>query len=127
MNYYNNTTFPLVRQAAACCDNAYMLADVHSGLSGAGSFDVSGDVGVLVQITARPSAGLVLAGTPGYVWDVGWMSLSTGDGMLEEKRITREAMLWLPPIGKLATSFGFYLNEDFVVDVTELKPEPPPP
>lgn len=101
---------------------SYTLGTKHSGLSGAGSFSVSSLRGVLAQVTADPSSAKDRPGNPTYQWDLGWMSVLTGDGMIEERRLTRTNQVWLPTSMPFATTFGFYLNAGVRVDFTELKP-----
>jgi hypothetical protein len=96
---------------------------VHSGLTGSGSFAMSRLVGLRVEVTSGPPS-LVLPGNPRYLWDVGWMSVTDQGAMLQEKRITRDRMDWLPAGCPLATVFGFEANPAVTLRVTELQAEP---
>ena len=80
-------------------------------------------MGVEVTVTGRPGGGLVLPGNPDYLWNMGWMSVSDGQGMLEEKRITRDSMVWLPKSMQDALSFNYALDAGVTVNVRELAPE----
>ena len=99
----------------------YRKGTLHTALSGAGTLTVNDLVGVQVSIDTPP-AGLVQGGNPPYLFDQGWLSILTGDGMIQEQRLTRTHQLWLPELMPLATTFGYYLNSGVVADVTELLP-----
>lgn len=99
----------------------YTKGTVHTGLTGSSSLTVSKLAGVQVVITAQPST-KVEAGNPPYIFDMGWLSILTGDGMIEERRLTRSQQLWLPSLMPLAVSFGYYLNPGVVATITELLP-----
>lgn len=101
---------------------AYILGPGHAGLLGAGSFTISRLVGVRVDITS-PLPARQLEGTPAYLWDLGWMSILTADGMIEERRITRDTQVWQPPLIQEAVTFGYFLKPSVVATVTELRPE----
>lgn len=95
----------------------------HSNLSGSGGIGLSRVIGIEYTITAQ-SERPVLPGNPGYHWDLGWMSVSDGQDMIQEKRITRVQELWLPELGPLADRFGYYLTPGTTMDVVELYAEP---
>jgi hypothetical protein len=80
---------------------SYTRGTVHTGLSGSGSIPVNG-------------------GNPPYEWSLGWLSMLTSDGMIQEVRLTRTTQVWLPPYFNLATTFGYYLNPGVTANVTEL-------
>jgi hypothetical protein len=98
---------------------AYKIGATHN-LSGSGSFAVSNLVGLRLQITSTPTH--ILPGTPAYLWDQGWMSVTDGGAMLQEKRITRANAEWFPAEMTLATLFGYYLNPGVTGTMTELQP-----
>jgi hypothetical protein len=100
---------------------AYKAGTVHSGLNASGSLGVSKLVGVRIEMTTG-APGIVLPGTPPYLWDVGWMSVSDGGAMLQEKRITRTSYEWFPEEMILASTFGYFLNPGVQVTMTELLP-----
>lgn len=92
-------------------------------VTGTGSFVVDRDVGLRVELTAAP-AGLRLAlGNPTYRYDLGWLSVSDGGGMLQELRITRDSQEWFPAQCQLATTVGYALRDGVTVTITELKVE----
>lgn len=98
---------------------AYTKGAVHSGLTGSASIPVSNLAGVLVDVTANPPS-RVLEGNPAYVYDLGWMSLLTGDGMIQEQRISRLQQMWFPQLMGLAVTFGYFLNPGVTATITEL-------
>lgn len=99
----------------------YTKGNQHLAVSGSGSLSVTGVTGFEVDITAAPPT-KTQPGTPPYIWDMGWLSILTGDGMIDEKRLTRTHQLWLPQLAPLATTFGYYFNPGVVANVTELRP-----
>lgn len=101
---------------------AYRKGTVHSGLTGSGTIATTGLFGMLAEITTGAPTTPQLPGTPPYEWSVGWMSISTGDGMIQEIRFTRQHQLWAPELMPLATTFGYYVNTPFTVTFTELLP-----
>lgn len=103
---------------------AYIVGSTHPTLTGSGSFAVSRLVGMKVHVDAHPTPDRQLVGTPPYVWDLGWMSIDDGEGMIEEKRITRIDQLWQPRLFPEAITFGYYLNPGVTASFTELEPEP---
>jgi hypothetical protein len=100
---------------------SYSKGAAHVGLVGSGSLVVSDIVGVLVDITAQPPT-RVQPGNPAYIWDMGWLSTLTGDGMIEEKRLTRSHQIWMPVTAAAATTIGYYLNPGVVATITLLNP-----
>lgn len=102
----------------------YSLGTAHTQLTGSGSFPVSGDVGFLVNIVAKPPVFLELPGNPPYEWNMGWMSISDANGMLEEKRVTRDSFVWLPAAAAEAVEYAWFLAPDVELTVHELVPGP---
>lgn len=96
---------------------------VHTSLTGSGSFPVSRLIGMRVDVTSHLSDHPDLEGNPPYVWDQGWMSILTGDGMIEEKRLSQTHFEWLPKQMPLALTFGYSLRPGTVVTFTELQAE----
>jgi hypothetical protein len=103
---------------------AYIRGPTHSGVSGTGATAISRLIGYQLAVTARPGAHRVSGGNPSYIYDLGWVSVSDADGMIEEKRLTRDNMLWFPQLGQLATSFNYFLQSGVTISWTELQPEP---
>ena len=103
---------------------AYIPGAIHSGIAQSGSFAVSRLIGVRVTVVSRPGTETLFSGTPTYITDLGWLSLLTPDGMIDEIRLTRDTQTWLPRLMPLANLFGITLREGVVVDVQELEAEP---
>lgn len=103
---------------------AYIRGAAHSGISGTGQFAISRLVGVDVDITAKPADTRVIRGNPEYLIDMGWLSIEDDSGMLEEKRLTRDSMLWLPRLMPTALRFNYDLFGGVTIRVTELAAEP---
>lgn len=102
--------------------SAYVPGAQHVGRTGAASLSVSGLRGMQVGITAGTPTTPELPGNPPYEWNLGWMSILSAEGMLEEKRITRQHQVWLPVAMPLATTFSYLLNPGVVATFTELEP-----
>jgi hypothetical protein len=99
---------------------AYKVGASHT-VSGEGSVTVAHLVGVRVRLDSAPP-GKALPGTPDYLWNLGWMSLSDGGAMLQEKRITRALAEWFPLEAELASTLGYWLYPGMSVTLTELTP-----
>jgi hypothetical protein len=121
-NIYNSTG-----GTVSCGMTSYVLGDATPDLVGQGSVAMSANVGVLVQLTNPPDNMPTLPGNPEYLMNVGWLSFADANGMLCEKRMTREAMVWVPAEAVLATTFNYYLYPGAVITVTLLMPPTPPP
>jgi hypothetical protein len=102
----------------------YIQGLVHPDRELSGSFPISRLLGMQVDVTAHVPSRPDLEGNPPYVWDQGWMSIQTGDGLIQEKRISQSRMVWLPHLMDLAVTFGFELRPGTVATFTELLPEP---
>lgn len=103
---------------------AYIRGATHSNITGSGSFAVSRLIGMQVVVTDRSPDLQEFLGAPPYISDLGWISLMTGDGMIDEIRLTRDVQTWTPRLFGLATQFGFALREGVRVSLTELQAEP---
>jgi hypothetical protein len=114
----NNTVINEVKDCGPCGD--YILGTTHSDLTGDGTIDVVKIVGLLVRFTGAAPPSLVLEGTPPYLWNLGWVSVSNSDGMLDEKRVTRDAMVWFPSGIEHATQIGYTAKAGVVLEVQEL-------
>lgn len=102
---------------------AYVPGAVHSGLSDSGQFAVSRLVGVQAAVTAAPPDTPALFGNPPYLMNLGWLSIGDSRGFFDEKRLTRDSLLWLPPQMPQATRFSWALSPGTVVQLTELQAE----
>jgi hypothetical protein len=103
---------------------AYTAGTVHDGLASSGTLTIAGLVGIRLQLTAG-IPGSELEGTPPYIWDVGWMSVSDGGAMLQERRITRAVAEWFPTEMQLATVWGYFFKSNTIATMTELVPVSP--
>lgn len=98
----------------------YARGTRHASLVGTGSLSVSRVVGILIEVTSGVPTTPILGGNPPYQWDLGFMTMLTGDGMILERRLTRSAQLWLDPSWALATQVGWFLHPGVVITLTEL-------
>ena len=103
---------------------ATILGATHSALSGSGQFAISRLIGIQANVTAKPTNTRVLQGNPPYNMDLGWMALSSRDGMLIEKRVTRDTFTWLPVGAQNATLFSWSLTPGTTMNCYELEAEP---
>jgi hypothetical protein len=102
----------------------YIRGAAHTNISGVGSVTVPRLLGIQADLVAVPDGMLVLPGNPNYRWDLGWLSITGVDGVLEERRLIRAAQTWLPVRMAMAHTFGWYLNPGVVFNFTELEAEP---
>jgi hypothetical protein len=102
--------------------NAYTKGTVHSGLTGTGTLSVTGLFGLQIELTSGVPAQIQFPGVPPYERSVGWLSILTGDGMIDETRITRQHQVWASALAPYATQVGFQLNAGFSMTLTELLP-----
>lgn len=101
---------------------AYTKGTQHLGLTGTGTITVSGLFGVQLALTAGVPTAIQFPGVPPYERSVGWMSILTGDGMIDEVRITRQNQVWASALAPYATTIGYQLNAGFSMTLTELLP-----
>lgn len=104
---------------------SYVDGVTHTGLSGAGSFVLSGDaLGVRVTMTTLPTGTPVLAGDPTFYWDAGFITPIAAGSPLRGTRLVFTPQTMLIPL--VADSIGYTLLHGTVVSVTELLPSPAP-
>lgn len=103
---------------------AYIRGATHSGLSGSGTISIPRCIGVQVAVTNRPNSLRELTGAPLYVFDLGWVSCLTPDGLIDEVRLSRDVQVWQSRLLPEATVLGYALRENVVVAITELYAEP---
>ena len=96
---------------------------VHSNLSGTGTFAVSRLVGLELELLTVPPAAFSAMGNPPYIYNLGWASIMSDDGMIDEHRFTRSKASWFSKLMPMATSFGWSLTDGCVMTVTELEAE----
>lgn len=102
---------------------AYVRGRRFSAISGSGTHELGRCVGLLIEVTSWPATAKQLLGAPPYIYDLGWISVLTDDGMLDEIRLTRQAMTWSSKLIPTATLVGWGLRDDVVIDVSELLAE----
>lgn len=103
---------------------AYVSSTVHAGLSGAGSFAISGLLGVKIHATAIPGSYGRAGTSPTEYFGLGFVSFGTPDGYPHSERLERSDQLLLPPRCSAATQFDYDLSPGVVITVTELLREP---
>lgn len=91
--------------------------------SGTGSFAVSRAVGLRIEVVTEPPGTRTSFGNPPYHFDLGWLSVTDGGGMLQEVRVTRPVQTWFPAQMQLATLVGYALKPGVVAYITELRVE----
>lgn len=101
----------------------YVGGRQHTNLTGTGTFSLSRLVGLQVIVTALPAGARELPSNPAYIWDLGWLSVSDGGGMLQQRRLARQSFTWFPDQMQDATLFGWFCNPDVAISVVELEPE----
>ena len=95
----------------------------YADLTGSGSVPISRLLGLRVYVVTPPPNQPVLPGNPPYLWNCGWMAIANADGVLEERRVVRSGMTWLPRNAQLATSFQWALTPGTTVTAIEIRPE----
>lgn len=103
---------------------AYVPGTVHSGLSGSGQFDVSGILGLGVDLTTTPAYFGSRAGDPLTLWTDSWLNLGTADGWLSRERVTSDPFLILPRDAAALTLVGYTFAPGVEATITELVREP---
>lgn len=103
---------------------AHLLGPVHAGLTGQGSIGVNGLLGVKMDLTTIPGSYGVQVGSPNYHFDLGWLSVLTADGFIDERRLTAQLTAWMPRMMSDATVIGYSLNPGVVGTLTEMVREP---
>jgi hypothetical protein len=103
---------------------AYIRGATHSGISDSGSFHITRLLGFEVVVHAVPDGQRDLFGNPQYLWNLGWLSVSDGGGMLQELRPTRPQQIWLPQQCQEASLLGWALTPGVELEITELEAEP---
>lgn len=102
---------------------AYVFGPVHSGLSGTGTIDVQGVLGLLLNTSVPDRAGRD-AGTPVQVFECGWINLATDDGYTERFFVANDSQLIIPRAAGIFTHIGYTFPDDVTCTVTELLREP---
>jgi hypothetical protein len=103
---------------------AYVRGPSMSGLTGTGSIALGRSVGLLIDVLGFPPANKQMLGEPPYIFDLGWVSALTPDGLVDEIRLTREHTTWLSKLIPSAELVGWGLRDGVQIRITELHAEP---
>lgn len=103
---------------------AYIASTAHAGLTDQGSFAVSSILGIRIELTTIPSHFGQEVGEPTVYFDLGWVSVLTADGVIEERRIQAVDTVWTPRVMSEATLVGYSFSAGVVATITELDREP---
>lgn len=104
---------------------AFIDGEVHSGLTGTGTFDLSDTRnGVRVALTATPGRVGVIAGEPDALFDAGYVSLGDADGWFASSPIRHSPMIWQPRWMGAVSRVGWALTPGVEASITELRREP---
>lgn len=103
---------------------AHVLGAAHAGLTGQGTIGVNGLLGVKLELTTIPAHYGVEVGSPDYHFDLGWLSVLTPDGFIDERRVSAQVTSWMPRLMSDATVVGYSLNPGVVGTLTEMRREP---
>lgn len=103
---------------------AYVASTVHTGLSGAGTLNIQGLLGVKVTATTVPSSYGLAGTTPAEHFDLGFLTFGTADGYPHSIRLEHSPQLMLPARASVFTDLAYDLAPGVVVTITELLREP---
>lgn len=103
---------------------AHIGGAVHSGLTNQGTLAVNGLLGVKVDLTTIPSSYGLAVGSPDFHFDLGWVSVLTPDGLIDERRLSAQLVNWFPRLMSDATVIGYSLSPGVVATITEILREP---
>lgn len=109
------------RQAAPF---GYVPGTVHAGLTGAGTIDIQGVLGAMIEVTTLPSRAGSEGSGPTEYFDLGWVSFGTPDGWPTSYRIDKQKTLCIPRAAGLYTQIDYDVPDDVVVTIRELVREP---
>jgi hypothetical protein len=102
---------------------AYVRGATHAGITGSGSFAVSRLLGLEFQVIAQPAGLKTVGGFETYIFDLGWISIESADGFIDEVRLTRTTQLWFSRLMPMALRVGHFFNPGVTVSITELQAE----
>lgn len=103
---------------------AYVSGPAHTALSGAGTFDIQGLLGVRVNVTTIPGRVGEAGTSPTEYFDLGYLTFGTADGYPHAVRLERAQQLVLPARCSVFTTLAYDLTPGVVVTITELVREP---
>jgi|SRR6516225_1744431 len=102
---------------------AYVRGATHPGITGSGSFAVSRLLGLEFQVIAQPAGLKTVGGFETYIFDLGWISIESADGFIDEVRLSRTTQLWFSRLMPMALRVGHFFNPGVTVSITELQAE----
>ncbi|HET6346427.1 MAG TPA: hypothetical protein VFH51_15955 [Myxococcota bacterium] len=102
----------------------YIASTAHTGLSGAGHFDVQGLLGVKVELTTVTDGQGYTAGDPDVLWQGGWINWGNSDGTSSRSWIDCSPLVSLPAAAGQYTQLHYSLPPGVVATITELVREP---
>ncbi len=98
----------------------YVAGTAHAGLVGSGTFAITGLLGIRVVLTTIPGTIVQDGSNPPFLFNVGWVSMSTADGFIDETRVHAAGQVWQPRIASDATQVGYSFGPGVVATITEL-------
>lgn len=99
--------------------NSFAAGTSHAGLTGAGSFGISGTaISVRVDLTAIPSHVGVSIGDPNFYFDAGFIAFETVEGAYSSQRLTFATQIFAVPL--LGFQVDYTLENGVVATFTEL-------
>jgi hypothetical protein len=102
---------------------AYVRGPQLVGMTGTNSATLGRSVGLLIDVTAFPPSNKQFLGEPPYIFDLGWVSVLTPDGLIDEIRLTRQHTTWLSKLIPSSTIVGWGLRAGVTITITELHAE----
>jgi hypothetical protein len=114
----NNTAIGAETRTCTCTD--FKLGTAHEGLSGDGTFVVSGIHGLSVTFTTLPARTGVDLGDPDRIYDVGWVNVGNDWGWQPPMTLNTSRWLAFPPDMHQMTRVGYSIPEDCVCTIAEL-------
>lgn len=103
---------------------AYVFGTVHSGISGTGSFAITSLSGMKISVTSVPPFAGESVRDVNKLFELGWVSIQTADGLIDQIAIDRVERVWQSRLFPEATLFGFFCTPGTVIELTEVMPEP---
>lgn len=120
INVGNNNSISLGQQVATCTCTDFKLGSAHEGLSGDGTFVVSGIHGLSVTFTTLPARTGVDIGDPDRIYDVGWVNVGNDWGWQPPMYPNTSKWIVFPPDMHQMTRVGYSIPEDVVLTIAEL-------
>jgi hypothetical protein len=103
---------------------AYLTSTVHSGLTGAGSIDIFGLLGVAVTVDTIPDSRGRSGTTPTEYFDLGYITFGVVDGFPHSVKLEHNGQLIMPARCSVFTSLSYDLTPGVEITITELVREP---